>query len=86
MMKWIDRMPLFPLLAVAIFMAILPIQGTPHLVEKLTMLRDGVLTQPIDIFDLFMHGTPALLLSIRLLREFALGIKAEEKEDAADKK
>lgn len=77
-MKWIDKMPLFPLAVVAIFMGVLPLHSTPHLVEKLNMLQSGVLTRPIDIFDLFMHGTPAALLVIRIVREFVLGIKAEE--------
>lgn len=85
MMKWIDRMPLFPLTVVAIFMAILPVQDTPHLLAKLYMLRDGVLTRPLDIFDLFMHATPALLLITRLIREFALGIKAESADEKMDK-
>lgn len=34
----------------------------PHLVEKFGMLREGTLTKPIDIFDLFFHLTPWLLL------------------------
>lgn len=77
-MKWIDKMPLLPLAAVAVFMAVLPLHSTPHLLEKLNMLQSGVLSRPIDIFDLFMHGTPAVLLIIRIVREFVLGIKAEE--------
>lgn len=76
MMKWIDNMPLFPLAVVAVFMAILPLHGTPHLLEKIEMLKAGVLERPIDIFDLFLHGTPAALLVIRVIREFVLGIKA----------
>ncbi|AWV88555.1 RND transporter [Bradymonas sediminis] len=34
----------------------------PHIFEKLGMLFDGQLARPIDIFDLFFHGAPWLLL------------------------
>lgn len=34
----------------------------PHIVEKFGMLFDGQLSRPIDIFDLFFHGAPWLLL------------------------
>lgn len=71
MLKWVDSLPLVPLLAVAILLAVLPFGATPHLVEKLGMLVQGVLVKPIDIFDLFLHGTPTVLLSIRLVRMMA---------------
>lgn len=67
-MKWIDKIPFWPLLFVAIFLALAPFQPEPHLWEKLKMLYHGVLVRPIDIFDLFLHGTPLLLLLIRVLR------------------
>lgn len=66
--KFIDRIPLFLLIMITVFFAIVPLNATPHLVEKVNMLFDGVLTKPIDIFDLFMHGTPAVLLVIRVIR------------------
>ena len=31
------------------------------------MLAAGTLVKPIDIFDLFLHGTPLLLLVLKLL-------------------
>ena len=68
MLKWIDRLPLMPLLVVAVFFAIVPLTATPHLAEKIGMLLDGDLTRPIDIFDLFMHATPSALLIVRLAR------------------
>lgn len=68
MLKWIDKLPLLPLIVVAVFFAIVPLTGTPHLAEKSRMLLDGSLSRPIDIFDLVMHGTPVLILGIRLVR------------------
>ena len=32
----------------------------PHVIEKLIMLRNGTLSKPIDIFDLFYQGNMAL--------------------------
>jgi hypothetical protein len=68
MLKWVDKLPVKPLLVVAVFFALVPFQPEPHLFEKLRMLSEGTLTRPIDIFDLFMHSLPALLLVIRLIR------------------
>jgi len=68
MLKWIDKLPVKPLLVVAVFFALAPFQPEPHLFEKLRMLSQGVLTRPIDIFDLFMHSLPLILLAIRLIR------------------
>jgi len=68
MLKWVDKLPLVPLIGVALLLAVLPLHSTPHLLEKLGMLTQGSLVKAIDIFDLFMHGTPAGLLIIRLIR------------------
>jgi hypothetical protein len=44
-----------------------PFIPEPHLWEKLKMLASGALTKPLDIFDLLLHGTPWLLLVLKLL-------------------
>jgi hypothetical protein len=66
-MKWLDRIPLSLLLPLALVMALAPFVPEPHLWEKLKMLAAGTLVKPIDIFDLFLHGTPLLLLALKLL-------------------
>ncbi len=68
MLNWIDRLPVKALLVVAVFFALAPFKPEPHLFEKLRMLFEGTLTRPIDIFDLFMHSLPIMLLAIRLIR------------------
>lgn len=68
MLKWVDKLPLVPLIGVALLLAVLPLHSTPHLLEKLGMLAQGTLVKDIDIFDLFMHATPTVLLIIRLIR------------------
>lgn len=72
-MKFLDNVPLIPLLLIAIVMGLAPFQPEPHLLQKLKMLADGSLSKPIDIFDLCVHGLPALLLVAKLLR---MAIKA----------
>ena len=66
-MKWLDSIPLSVLLPLAVVMALAPFVPEPHLWEKLKMLAAGTLVKPIDIFDLFLHGTPLLLLALKLL-------------------
>jgi len=66
-MKWLDRIPYSLLLPLAVVMALLPFSPEPHLWQKLKMLAAGTLVRPIDIFDLFMHGAPLLLLGLKLL-------------------
>ena len=68
MWSWVDKLPIVPLAIIAAILAVAPVAGTPHLVEKTGMLFQGALVKPIDIFDLFMHGTPLLLLVVRIAR------------------
>lgn len=67
-MAWLDRIPLLPLAAVALVLGLAPFVPEPHLVEKLRMLVHGELTRPLDIFDLALHGTPAVVLVLKLIR------------------
>ena len=62
----LNKIPTQILLIFAILFALTPFVPEPHLLEKLRMLSNGTLSKPIDIFDLFMHGTPLLLLLIKL--------------------
>lgn len=39
----------------------------PHVWEKLQMLAKGTLKRPIDWFDLFLHGTPWVLLALKAI-------------------
>lgn len=67
-MKWLDKIPLSTLVVISLLLGLAPFAPEPHVWEKLKMLADGTLSKPIDIFDLFMHGTPWVLLSLKLLR------------------
>ena len=63
-----DQAPLGLFLIVALTLGLAPFLPEPHLWEKLKMLIAGELSRPIDIFDLFLHGLPWLLLIIKVLR------------------
>jgi len=66
-MKWLDQIPYTVLVPLAVLLALAPFAPEPHLWEKLKMLFAGTLTRPIDIFDLFLHGAPLLLLLLKLV-------------------
>lgn len=78
MKKILDKIPL-PLLAFfALFLTFAPFVPEPHLWQKSKMLVDGTLTKPIDIFDLFWHSWPLVLLILKLL------LGSEKKPDQTD--
>lgn len=62
------------LLIVGGMLALAPFTPEPHLFEKIRMLIQGNLVKPIDIFDLLMHGSPLLLISIKATRQFILKV------------
>ena len=64
----IDRIPYILLILLAVFMLLAPFRPMPHVVEKLIMLKNGTLNRPIDIFDLFYHLIPTLLLALKIYR------------------
>ena len=80
-MKFLDKIPLVPLLIIAILMGLAPFKPEPHLLQKLSMLADGSLGKPIDIFDLAIHGLPVLLLAAKLLR---MTMKGSEKTEGGE--
>ena len=72
-MNWLDKAPLWVVVALAVWMAVAPIAPEPHLMEKLRLLSQGALVRPLDVFDLCLHLAPMLLLALRLWRQFGPG-------------
>jgi hypothetical protein len=66
----LNRIPISLLIVLCLTLGLAPFTPEPHLWEKLKMLAVGELAQPIDVFDLLLHGTPWLLLMIKLLLPF----------------
>ena len=73
-MKWLDNLGYVPLVLIALMLGLAPWPaGTlPHLVEKLGMLIAGTLSRPVDIFDLFLHASPIILLVLKIVRDISL--------------
>jgi len=67
-MEFIDKLELRFLIMASLLLGLAPFVPEPHVWEKLKMLVDGSLTRPLDMFDLLLHGTPWLLLGLKLFR------------------
>ena len=57
------------LIPLVLLLGFAPFFPQPHIVEKLKMLAEGTLKKPIDIFDLFWHAWPFVLLAYRVIRD-----------------
>jgi hypothetical protein len=57
------------LIPLVLLLGFAPFFPQPHIVEKLRMLLAGTLKKPIDIFDLFWHAWPFVLLAYRIFRD-----------------
>lgn len=75
-MKWLDNISVYMLVIIALTLGLAPFIPEPHVWEKLKMLANGDLTRGLDIFDLFFHAAPWLVLVLKLLRIAYLAIKA----------
>lgn len=64
----LDQIPFVFVILACLTLGLAPFFPEPHLWEKLKMLSAGTLTKPIDIFDLFWHAWPWLLLTAKLIR------------------
>ena len=70
MFAFVDKIPYAILIIIAVFMLLAPFYPMPHVIEKILMLKDGKLSKPIDIFDLFFHLIPTALLVLKVVRDF----------------
>ena len=68
MWKLLDKISYSIVIPLAVLMFLAPFRPQPHAVEKIGMLIDGTLSRPVDIFDLFFHLTPALILLLKIIR------------------
>lgn len=72
MMAWLDNLEWAVLLIGGGILILAPFTPEPHLVEKLRMLMQGSLVKPLDIFDMFMHASPLVLIAIKAFRQFIM--------------
>ena len=62
----LEKIPYTILVPVTVLMLLAPFKPMPHVYEKLIMLKEGTLSRPVDIFDLFYHLTPLVILIIKV--------------------
>ena len=55
------------LIPLVLLLGFAPFYPQPHLVEKMKMLAAGTLKKPVDVFDLFWHAWPFVLLAYRIV-------------------
>ena len=67
-MKFLDKIPFRTTIILTIFLGLAPFMPEPHLWEKLKMLVAGDLGKPVDIFDMFFHMAPGLVLLAKIYR------------------
>ena len=70
-MAFLDKIPYSILIIFSVFMLLAPFRPMPHVIEKLIMLKNGTLTKPIDIFDLFYHLVPVIILLLKVYRNYS---------------
>jgi len=70
MRSLLDKIPYTVIIPLAVWMLLAPFRPMPHALEKLNMLLNGSLNRPIDIFDLFFHLVPTLILLLKVFRSF----------------
>ena len=70
-MAFLDKIPYSILIIIAVFMLLAPFRPMPHVIEKLIMLKNGSLAKPIDVFDLFYHLIPTMILLLKVYRDYA---------------
>lgn len=68
MLRWLDKLPLVPLVIAAVLLGLSPLWTEPHLLQKLGLLYTGRLDEPIDIFDLGLHASLPLVLVLKFFR------------------
>jgi hypothetical protein len=68
MLNFLDKVPYSILIVFTILMLLAPLKPMPHVIEKILMLKNGTLHKPIDIFDLFFHLFPLVLLILKVVK------------------
>ncbi|MCM2284839.1 MAG: RND transporter [Desulfobacula sp.] len=70
MLNFLDKIPYTVLIIFTVMMLLAPAKPMPHVVEKILMLKNGTLHRPMDIFDLFFHLFPLILLVLKIIKDY----------------
>lgn len=66
MRKIFSKIPYSILVILALTLGLAPFMPEPHLWQKAKMLISGDLGNPVDMFDMLFHGTPWILLGLKV--------------------
>ena len=70
MWNFLDKIQYPILIGMAAFMLLTPFTPMPHVLDKMIMLKNGTLTRPVDIFDLFFHLIPSIALGLKIYAQY----------------
>jgi hypothetical protein len=70
-MELIDTISYSILIPMTFLLGFAPFYPSPHIYEKLSMLKNGTLKKPLDIFDLLYHISPFVVLFIKVSRDIS---------------
>jgi hypothetical protein len=68
LLRWLDYVPIVPLVVAATLLGVSPSPFEPHLWQKLKLLAAGRIEQPLDMLDLFFHGMLLPIVALKLVR------------------
>ena len=66
----LDRISYPLLILLAVFMLLAPLRPMPQVLEKLILLKNRAVNRLVDIFDLFYHLLPTILLALKIVRTY----------------
>lgn len=70
-LKKIDKLPLSIFMILCLTMGLAPF-SPPHIYEKIMMLVNSQPLEAVDWFDVFIHGSPWVLLSLKFFTTYKL--------------
>jgi hypothetical protein len=76
--KFLAKLPLPILIVLALTLGLAPFAPEPHVWQKVKMLITGNLTNPVDMFDMLIHGLPWVLLILKLALPASVESQLEE--------
>jgi hypothetical protein len=62
---WVSKQPWSLIIVLCLTLGLAPF-NPPHLWQKLQMLHRDELKKPLDWFDLFLHGSPWIVLILKV--------------------
>jgi hypothetical protein len=67
MQNYIKQVPWVVVILLCTTLGLAPYTPQPHVIEKLILLTNGQLSNPVDIFDFLMHLSPFILLTLKII-------------------